>query len=155
MIRKSLAMSKTSSLRLFGCFVKKPDMPLRFDPSCEKKNPCGSRTWWRKQQCGNGPVRIKALSARSMFSMKNPCKVGCECGSDVSFFFSKGSAYCYGRGEKIDLLPPLHPQIFWLQNLKKVFPHLQCMAIVARLVCQQRSANIFTTCCSRRCGTLQ
>ncbi len=33
-----------------------------------------------------------------------------EIGSDVPFFFSSGTAYCTGRGEKIKSLPPLPPQ---------------------------------------------
>lgn len=32
-----------------------------------------------------------------------------DLGSDVSFFFSTGTAYCTGRGEKISSLPPLDP----------------------------------------------
>ncbi|KAJ1634847.1 ribosomal protein S5 domain 2-type protein [Pavlovales sp. CCMP2436] len=34
---------------------------------------------------------------------------GAELGSDISFFFSTGTAYCTGRGEQIDSLPPLCP----------------------------------------------
>lgn len=32
---------------------------------------------------------------------------GATLGSDVAFFFSSGSAYCTGRGEKLESLPPL------------------------------------------------
>lgn len=32
---------------------------------------------------------------------------GAELGSDISFFFSTGTAYCTGRGERIESLPPL------------------------------------------------
>lgn len=33
-----------------------------------------------------------------------------EIGSDITFFFSTGTAYCTGRGEKISPLPPLPPK---------------------------------------------
>jgi 4-diphosphocytidyl-2-C-methyl-D-erythritol kinase len=34
---------------------------------------------------------------------------GAELGSDISFFFSSGTAYCTGRGEQIESLPSLGP----------------------------------------------
>jgi 4-diphosphocytidyl-2-C-methyl-D-erythritol kinase len=37
-----------------------------------------------------------------------------ELGSDISFFFSSGSAYCTGRGEIIEPLPPLPPTSLYL-----------------------------------------
>jgi 4-diphosphocytidyl-2-C-methyl-D-erythritol kinase len=39
---------------------------------------------------------------------------GGELGSDVPFFFSRGSAYCTGRGEEVHSLPPLEPEPFWI-----------------------------------------
>jgi len=37
-----------------------------------------------------------------------------ELGSDISFFFSRGSAYCTGRGELIENVPPLPDAKVWL-----------------------------------------
>ncbi|MBS0626049.1 MAG: 4-(cytidine 5'-diphospho)-2-C-methyl-D-erythritol kinase [Verrucomicrobia bacterium] len=41
-------------------------------------------------------------------------EIGARFGSDVSFFFSTGTAYCTGRGEKVNSLPPLPTQTGWL-----------------------------------------
>jgi 4-diphosphocytidyl-2-C-methyl-D-erythritol kinase len=37
-----------------------------------------------------------------------------EIGSDVPFFFSQGTAYCTGRGEKVASINPLDPRSFWV-----------------------------------------
>lgn len=37
-----------------------------------------------------------------------------ELGSDVPFFFSHGTAFCTGRGEIVDELPPLPKKTLWL-----------------------------------------
>jgi 4-diphosphocytidyl-2-C-methyl-D-erythritol kinase len=37
-----------------------------------------------------------------------------ELGSDISFFFSQGTAYCTGRGEIITSLQPLNAQKLWI-----------------------------------------
>jgi len=37
-----------------------------------------------------------------------------DLGSDISFFFSQGSAYCTGRGEIIENVPPLPETAVWL-----------------------------------------
>lgn len=42
-------------------------------------------------------------------SMADLREWGGELGSDISFFFSSGTAYCTGRGEQIESLPPLGP----------------------------------------------
>lgn len=43
---------------------------------------------------------------------------GGELGSDVSFFLSRGTAMCTGRGELIEPLPPLPPCSVWLVKPK-------------------------------------
>lgn len=45
--------------------------------------------------------------------------VGAEFGSDVSFFFSMGTAYCTGRGEILKPLDRLLPQTLWLIKPKE------------------------------------
>lgn len=39
---------------------------------------------------------------------------GSEIGSDVPFFFSHGRAYCTGRGEVVQPLPPSHSNSLWI-----------------------------------------
>ncbi|MBP9841573.1 MAG: 4-(cytidine 5'-diphospho)-2-C-methyl-D-erythritol kinase [Simkaniaceae bacterium] len=59
----------------------------------------------------NAATTLYALSSLS----KNPCsdlilaRWGSKLGSDVPFFFTKGAAYCYGRGEKLKETVPLLP----------------------------------------------
>ncbi len=56
---------------------------------------------------------------------------GAELGSDVPFFFSQGTAYCQGRGERVQPLDPLMPQMLWIVKptaglaTAEVFRHLQ------------------------------
>lgn len=39
---------------------------------------------------------------------------GAEFGSDISFFFTNGSAYCTGRGDKLMEIPRLNPQTLYI-----------------------------------------
>lgn len=61
-----------------------------------------------------------------------------EIGSDIPFFFSRGTAYCTGRGEKIHPLPPLPFQQLWIvkpaQGLssKEVYTHLKAGSLENR-----------------------
>lgn len=48
------------------------------------------------------------------FSIKNLQEWSAELGSDVPFFFSQGTAYCTGRGEKVKSLSPLKPEGMWI-----------------------------------------
>lgn len=41
-------------------------------------------------------------------SLEELLRLGAEIGSDVSFFFSSGTAYCEGRGEKLSEVSPLY-----------------------------------------------
>jgi 4-diphosphocytidyl-2-C-methyl-D-erythritol kinase len=58
--------------------------------------------WAANQLCGK-PVSVGDLA-----------KFGAEFGSDVSFFFSMGAAYCTGRGEVLRYIDPLLPETLWL-----------------------------------------
>jgi 4-diphosphocytidyl-2-C-methyl-D-erythritol kinase len=58
--------------------------------------------WAVNSLCGN-PVSIETLMSWSA-----------EIGSDLSFFFSHGTAYCTGRGEKVQPLPPLEKKSLWI-----------------------------------------
>jgi len=52
---------------------------------------------------------LNALLGRP-FSEEQLLSWGGEIGSDIAFFFSRGTAYCTGRGEIIRDLPPLSSQ---------------------------------------------
>jgi 4-diphosphocytidyl-2-C-methyl-D-erythritol kinase len=41
-----------------------------------------------------------------------------EIGSDIPFFLSEGTAYCTGKGEVLQFLPPLEPQSLWIVKPK-------------------------------------
>jgi 4-diphosphocytidyl-2-C-methyl-D-erythritol kinase len=58
--------------------------------------------WAANQLCGK-PATVDELA-----------EFGAQFGSDVSFFFTMGSAYCTGRGEILTPLPRLAPQTLWL-----------------------------------------
>lgn len=58
--------------------------------------------WGANQLCGR-PASTEELA-----------EFGAEFGSDVSFFFSMGSAFCTGRGEVLRELERLMPQALWL-----------------------------------------
>jgi 4-diphosphocytidyl-2-C-methyl-D-erythritol kinase len=58
--------------------------------------------WAANQLCGK-PASVEELA-----------DFGAAFGSDVSFFFTMGTAYCTGRGEILRPLPRLPPQTLWL-----------------------------------------
>ncbi|MGZ3632977.1 MAG: 4-(cytidine 5'-diphospho)-2-C-methyl-D-erythritol kinase [Parachlamydiaceae bacterium] len=70
-----------------------------------------------------------------------------EIGSDVPFFFSHGTAYCTGRGEKVRSLPALNPQsvtIFKASaglSTPTVYKKLQVESLVER--CPEASLEAF------------
>jgi 4-diphosphocytidyl-2-C-methyl-D-erythritol kinase len=87
-------------LKALCLFRKKSCSSLFFKIHLEKKIPIQSglgggssnaatTLWGLNELCG------KPLKAAELLSL------GAEIGSDVSFFFSLGSAYCTGRGEKV------------------------------------------------------
>lgn len=58
--------------------------------------------WGLNRLCGSS-IAIETLA-----------EWGAELGSDVPFFFSSGTAYCTGRGEKVDSLSPLPARRVWI-----------------------------------------
>jgi 4-diphosphocytidyl-2-C-methyl-D-erythritol kinase len=48
------------------------------------------------------------------FSTETLQEWSAELGSDVPFFFSHGTAYCTGRGEKVQSINALNPQTIWI-----------------------------------------
>lgn len=65
-----------------------------------------------------------ALWAANVLSDR-PCttqelaEFGAEFGSDISFFLSNGTAYCTGRGEKLEELPRLAPNTLYIVKPKE------------------------------------
>lgn len=65
----------------------------------------------------NAATTLYALNclAKSPFTHEELIELGSQLGSDVPFFFSRGAAYCTGRGEKVFSLPIPYPmKNFWL-----------------------------------------
>lgn len=60
-------------------------------------------TLWALNQLHGSPVSIKELTEWSA-----------EIGSDISFFFSEGTAYCTGRGEKLEAVATLPKSNLWI-----------------------------------------
>lgn len=58
---------------------------------------------WALNVLNNNLVQTKDLIAWSS-----------EIGSDISFFFSTGTAYCTGKGEQVQNQPPLLDKQFWI-----------------------------------------
>lgn len=50
----------------------------------------------------------------ALVSQEQLMEWGASLGSDVPFFFSEGTAYCRGRGEQLDNLPPLPKCSLWV-----------------------------------------
>lgn len=76
--------------------------------------------------------------AGKVASYEKLCEWGSEIGSDVSFFFSTGTAYCTGRGEKIQILPPFSKQKLFIVkpshglSTKEVYGRLNLNSLTAR-----------------------
>lgn len=82
--------------------------------------------WALNRLCGNGASDVELARWAS------------EIGSDISFFFSSGTAYCTGRGEIFRSYPPLQPTNLWVvkppQGLStpKVYSKLKAAALPQR-----------------------
>lgn len=64
----------------------------------------------------NAATTLWALNAlfKNPVTSKELASWAAEIGSDISFFFSSGTAYCTGRGEVVEELPSLAPTSFWI-----------------------------------------
>lgn len=95
-------------LRAFELFAKRTRSPMRVHVELTKRIPV------QAGMGGGSADAAAALFAANRLagypaSMRELREWGAELGSDISFFFSTGTAYCTGRGEKIESLPPLAP----------------------------------------------
>lgn len=93
-----------------------------------------STTLWAMNELSGRVATIKQLT-----------EWGAELGSDVSFFFSEGTAYCTGRGEILRSLPPL-PQNPHFTLVKPSFglstPHVYRMLKVDALPLRDPQATL-------------
>jgi 4-diphosphocytidyl-2-C-methyl-D-erythritol kinase len=64
-----------------------------------------------------------------------------EIGSDISFFFSQGTAYCTGRGEKVSLLDPLPNQTLWIVKPTEGLSTMDVYSRYNALAVEQRNAD--------------
>lgn len=48
------------------------------------------------------------------FTTDELAQIGAEFGSDIPFFFSRGTAFCTGRGEVLEYIPRLPPQTVYI-----------------------------------------
>jgi 4-diphosphocytidyl-2-C-methyl-D-erythritol kinase len=100
-------------LKASDLFRKKTGLKVGLKAHLDKKIPhqaglgggssnAATTLWGLNQLCRNPatPAQLMAWAA--------------EIGSDVAFFLSQGTAYCTGRGEVIDPLPPLKPETVWV-----------------------------------------
>lgn len=65
---------------------------------------------------GNAATTLWALNKLLNYNatVKQLTEWSGDIGSDISFFFSQGTAYCTGRGEIVQSLPPLPSQTMWI-----------------------------------------
>lgn len=65
---------------------------------------------------GNAATTLWALNSLcgSIASLQDLTTWSAEIGSDISFFFSQGTAYCTGRGEKLQVMPPVSVPPLWI-----------------------------------------
>jgi 4-diphosphocytidyl-2-C-methyl-D-erythritol kinase len=77
---------------------------------------------WAFNQLLGKPAEIKELIKWSM-----------ELGSDVPFFFSNGTAFCRGRGEILENVPPLEASLVWIAKPK--------MGLSTKLVYESHQAD--------------
>lgn len=100
-------------LKAAHLFRRKTGLKFGLKAFLEKRIPCqaglgggsgnaATTLWGLNQLCGH-PASIDELSRWSS-----------EIGSDISFFFSCGTAYCTGRGENVQPLDPLPSTHLWV-----------------------------------------
>jgi len=104
---------KNLILKAANLFRKKTGKKFGLHVEVEKRIPMeaglgggssnAATTLWALNQLHQFPVMTEELQTWSS-----------ELGSDVPFFFSKGTAYCTGRGERVLEVEPLTSFLFWV-----------------------------------------
>lgn len=93
-------------LKSAQCFRNKTSLDFGLEVSIEKKIPLQSGLGGGSSNAATTLWAINELLLRPA-SLAELIEWSKELGSDVTFFLSKGTAYCTGRGEIIHEIPPL------------------------------------------------
>lgn len=100
-------------IKAFKAFRKRTGIEMYFRVHLDKRIPAEAGLGGGSGNAATALWAANELSGKSLTS-KDLADIGAEFGSDVSFFFSMGTAYCTGRGEILKLLDRLLPQTLWL-----------------------------------------
>jgi 4-diphosphocytidyl-2-C-methyl-D-erythritol kinase len=104
--------------KALAVFRKKTNWDASFRVHLEKKIPIQAGLGGGSS---NAATMLWGLSRLSGLNIPDEQlgKWAAEFSSDASFFFSHGTAYCTGRGEMLECLPPLAQTHFWLAKPKE------------------------------------
>jgi 4-diphosphocytidyl-2-C-methyl-D-erythritol kinase len=95
-------------VRAFEQLVKLKEPPAGQGVLCEitKKIPIGAGLGGGSSNCAVALIALNSLLDIDL-DIKKLSAIGSELGSDVPFFFTGGTSFVYGRGEKIEMLPEI------------------------------------------------
>lgn len=94
-------------------FRERTGVDTRFRIRLEKKIPHQAGLGGGSGNAATALWAANVLSGRPC-TLEELAEFGAEFGSDISFFLSNGTAYCTGRGEKLEELPRLAPQTLYI-----------------------------------------
>ncbi len=94
---------------------------------------------------GSSNAATMLWACRALTKMAIPTqtlmKWGSEIGSDVPFFFSEGTAFCTGRGERVLCLPPLEPAKVWIVSPQEGLPTAEVYRRLQSLAGDRKTFN--------------
>lgn len=101
-------------LKAVQIFRQKTALPIHVKIDLQKQIPMEAGLGGGSSNAATTLFAINSL-AGSPASLQDLAKWGSRLGSDISFFFSQGTAYCTGRGEKFQVLPEIFfPEKMWI-----------------------------------------
>lgn len=100
-------------LKATELFRRKSGIPLSVTVRLLKQIPCEAGLGGGSSNAATTLWAMNTL-AGNRFDLATLTEWAGEIGSDVAFFFSQGSAYCTGRGEKIEPVELPHRQQVWI-----------------------------------------
>lgn len=105
----SLSLDHTNLvIQAVELFRKKTGIKTSFAIHLEKNIPMHAGLGGGSSNAATTLWALNFLSGRPATEIEL-AKWGAEIGSDISFFLTRGTAYCTGRGEILNMLPPLRP----------------------------------------------
>lgn len=105
-------------LKAAELFRRKTDIPLFIEAHLIKRIPYQAGLGGGSGNAATTLWAMNELTGRPVAAADLAIWAG-EIGSDISFFFSNGLAYCTGRGEKIESRSPLQPRKGWIAKPKE------------------------------------